>query len=149
MGPHRAHGQGSMTTVAATRPILVVAALVVLAVVTSSLAAFGGLWHRQPFEDLPRQYGGWAGAIVIFLCAGLFHELLHVVGWKTFVSVKWSEFSLRRSRRKLGVIAQVEVPVPVAAFRIGLLAPAILLGVGPILIAVAAGFWLMLLLGKV
>jgi hypothetical protein len=46
------------------------------------------------------------------------HEIVHVLAWKFRARVAWSAMSVRMSRRKLGVFAQLGVPVPACDYRV-------------------------------
>jgi hypothetical protein len=59
--------------------VLVATAATFIMLFVVSLRLFAVLWHREAFEDVTKQPGGWAGAIILFVCGGAFHELLHGV----------------------------------------------------------------------
>jgi len=117
----------------ASIPLLALTAAIVVVICVCASALFAAVWHRGPFEDLSSQPQGWLGALMLFASGAAFHELLHAFGWKTAAGVAWSDLSLGRSRRKLGLIVKLTVPVRASAYRIGMILPAIVLGIAPIL----------------
>lgn len=133
----------------ADRRELLIAGAIVLAICGASLPIFAAVWHRQPFEDLPEQPGGWWGALLFFLAGAAVHELLHLMAWKTLSRLPWRAFSLRRHRRKLGLIVVPDVPIPASAYRVGLVLPAVILGLLPIVIGETSNCGLFVLWGDV
>jgi len=133
----------------ATPAVLVTTAIILAGVLGGAYQLFAFVWQRSPLEDVTRQPGGWVGAIVMFVAGAAIHELLHAAAWTTVAHVPWTMVSFRRSRRKLGIIAQLDVPVPAGRYRIGAAVPALMLGIVPILVGILTGSGLVALWGDV
>jgi hypothetical protein len=129
--------------------LLAITAIVILAMLGGSTQLFVLIWNRQPFEDLSAQPGGLLGAFIIFVGGAVLHEVLHAIVWKTLAHVPWSNLSLQRNRRKLGIIVKLNMPVRASVYRVGLVLPTIIMGIGPILIGLVQGAGLLVLWGGV
>jgi hypothetical protein len=138
----------AVETVARGRHLASVA-IFVIAIIAGSTQLFALLWDRQPFEELSRQPGGVLGALAMFAGGAMLHEALHAAGWKTFARVAWTDLSLQRSRRKLGLIMRLAVPARASAYRMGLILPALVIGIGPIVLGLTRGLGLFVLWGCV
>lgn len=132
--------------VAGARTLLGVAAAHVVAI-AGALALFER-WHGRPaFADAPAQPGGWPGAIAAFVAMAAVRELLHAAVWQRTSGLSWRAFTVRRSRRKLGVIVEPTAALCARDDRRGLVAPSLAFGVAPLVAGLVAGRGLALLWG--
>jgi len=120
-------------------------------VLAGAFLAFNLLWDRSAAEALGNHPGSWAGAIALFVAGAIIHELLHEVAWKMAGHIRWADVYVGPSRRKLGLIVRLRVSIPARAYRFGLVLPAIVIGVFPILVGLSTGhglatFWGMVFL---
>lgn len=82
-------------------------------------------------------------AVVLFLVGLLAHEGLHAVGFRLAGRVPWKDIGFGFNRRALIPYTHCRVPVAARAFRVAGLLPAVILGVVPGVMRVAAGnVWL-------
>jgi hypothetical protein len=119
-----------------------IALVVTIAVV---LAAFAR-W-RSPTWDFSAQPGGWLGVLLIIALSAIIHELLHVVAWRVLAGIRWQAVSCRATWRGLGLAALLHDPIPVSAFRLAALFPAVALGAVPLGISFTNGSTLGVLWG--
>jgi hypothetical protein len=116
-------------------------------VVTIVVVLCGFARWRSPTWDLSAQPGGWIGALLIIALSAIVHELLHVVAWRVLAGVRWQAVSFRATWRGLGLAALVRDPIPLSAFRLGALCPALVLGAIPLGIGFTKGSTLAVLWG--
>lgn len=125
-----------------------IAGAVVLAIGIGTLRLFAELWNSDAFAALGGQPGGWLGAIAIVVASTLFHEGLHVLGWRLAMRLPWSAFALRPTWRGMGIAAQPRVALDASALRAGLLLPALTLAAPAIVVGLSLGSGLALLWGQ-
>lgn len=144
----RGSSDASGELVADARDLVIVAASILSAVV-AALVAFRGIWNRDSLEAVASHPGSFLGAGLVFVAGAAVHELVHLLAWKAAGGMSWRDLSVRRSPRKLGLVAAVRVPASARTYRIGLAAPVLLVGIAPIVTGLATGLGLLLLWGLV
>jgi putative zincin peptidase len=112
-----------------------------------SLSLFRWLWHRDAFEDIAMQPGGWIGVLLMVIASAIVHEALHAIAWKLFARVPWRAISIRPTWKKMGCAAHLNVRVSTRAYRAGLAAPVVILAFGTIAFGLIANAGLVLLWG--
>lgn len=110
----------------------------------TALALFPQIWQRNPLADLHRQPGGWTGAFCVVAASALVHELLHALGWMLLGRAPWGSVVVRPTMRVMGLVARLDHPIPVNAYRAGLALPALAMGAVPLLLGLVSGggLWL-------
>ncbi|MEA2571503.1 MAG: hypothetical protein QOI24_3504 [Acidobacteriota bacterium] len=102
----------------------------------ASLLLFQLIRHRGALEDLERHRGGWPAAIAIVIGSAIVHELLHVIVWRRPLRLTWSG---------MGFGAQMNPSMSIAAHRVSLALPLLLMAIAPIVIAILLNNGLLLL----
>ena len=114
-------------------------------VFAGSVQAFASIWRRDAVEDVTTQIGGWLGAILVIVSSAVMHELLHLLGWKMGGHVPAKAISWVPTWRKLGIRVRLHTAVPAAIYRLGVVLPALVLGVVPVTCGLLTGNGLLLL----
>lgn len=125
--------------VVASTPHRLLAGLTVILVFAGAWLGFRAVWERDPFSDLGLPPGGWIGAAVIVLASGVIHESIHALVWRGLGGAGPGSVSVRRTWRVMGFEAHVVKPLPIRAYRWGLVSPALVLVAAPLAVAIAAG----------
>lgn len=101
-----------------------------------------GLLAPQP----PAGQGLWfLFGLLLLLAAGLFvHEAAHLAGYRLFGGVPLGTLRLRLGGAALAPQVHCPVMIPAGAYRRMLILPALLLGVLPGILAILAGWWILL-----
>jgi hypothetical protein len=95
-------------------------------------------------------YQTWAWWIIpLFVVMILAHEAVHAIAWKLASALPWSQFKFGFSWRGLAPYCHATAPMPVNAYRIGTVMPAIITGLIPLFIAYALWSVPLMLLGAV
>ena len=123
-------------------------AVILVTVFAGSLGGFEAIHRRSAVEDVPRQPGGWLGAILVVAVSAVIHELIHALGWIAFAKLPWRSLTVRRTLRVMGFIACTNATMPVPAFRLSTVLPAVILAGGSIATGLAAGQGLFVLWGN-
>jgi hypothetical protein len=124
--------------VAASNRHRIASGVAIVAIMFASLRLFELLRHRSAFDDLERHRGGWPAAIAIVLGSAIVHELLHVIVWRRPLRLTWSG---------MGFGAQMNASMSIAAHRVSLALPALLMAFAPIVAGLLTNDGLLLLWG--
>lgn len=123
-------------------------AVILITGFAASLCGFEAVFNRSAIEDVAKQPGGWLGAVIVVACSAIVHELLHALGWVVIARLPWRSVSVRRTLRVMGFIAYTGTAIPLSAFRISLMLPAVILGGGTIAVGLFSGQGLFVLWGN-
>lgn len=110
----------------------------------SSLVAFQTCWHRSALVDVPRQWGGWAGAMAVVVSSAVVHEMLHVAAWRFFGRLPSEAIIFQRTWQVMGIAARVVRPISLWAYRVGVAMPILLMGIVPIVVGTVTNNGLLL-----
>jgi hypothetical protein len=125
--------------VIANRRQVLLSGAILVAVWASALALFEMRWHRSALLDLSRQWGGWAGALVVVAFSAVVHEMLHAGGWRFFGRLPGKAIAFQRTWQVMGIAARVVLPISLGAYRAGLALPFLLMGLLPIVLGTMTG----------
>ena len=123
-------------------------AIILVAAFASSVGAFEAIHRRSAFEDATNQPGGWPGVIVVVAASAVVHELIHALGWISLAKLPWRSVSVRRTLRVMGLVVCANTAMPVPAFRLSTLLPAVILGGGSVATGLVSGRGLLVLWGN-
>ena len=113
----------------------------------SLIGPFVLIWGRDDLRHLLRNDRlQIATALVIGL---VIHEFLHGIGWKCAGCLSWHDFKFGIKWRTLTPYAYCSRQMTASAYRIGLMLPAVVLGIVPGIIGVASGQAALALFGAV
>lgn len=119
-----------------------------LALCAPAIAAFAHWRGASRISDSgdPAYAVAWCVALVLTAAASLFvHEAIHgaVIGWRSGLGRR----AYRFGRKSMMMYCQALVPLRVDDYRLVIIAPAVLLGVLPSVLAVLFGWWFALAIG--
>ncbi len=116
----------------------VAALLIIGPVVVAAFAGFVALYGWQPLFDLVASTS--LLVIVLVIAVGtLVHELLHVAGWRYAANPPPGTVRLGFAWRILTPYAHCSAPMTVRAYRIGAVAPGVLIGLLPLGVGLLMG----------
>lgn len=128
------------------RHLLAAAAILVTAFV-GTMRLFEFVWRRDALGDVLRQPGGWMGAVAVVAVSAVVHEGLHGLAWRTAARVPWRSIAVRPTWRGLGFVARANVPMPARAYRAGMVLPAVVMGIMPVVLGSFAAVGLVVVWG--
>ncbi|MEM8559095.1 MAG: DUF3267 domain-containing protein [Bacteroidota bacterium] len=103
------------------------------------IAAYGSLHGWSDFDaGFDWWVAGWRWVPGLILGI-VVHEALHGLAWKTAAKLPWSAISFGVNWKALTPYAHCNVPMPARAYRIGAATPGVVLGVVPVVVALAIG----------
>lgn len=105
------------------------------------------IWGRLEFKnDLKQTEWGWV--LLVALLAGIvLHELLHGVGYVWFGRGRWKDLKFGFKLKHLAAYASTSSPLTASAYRGAVVLPGLVVGVLPLLAAIALGSGWLLLFG--
>ena len=98
---------------------------------------FTALWGLDNFFEGLYRFADWSSFLPVILIGVPMHELIHGLTWVWLGKISFGE--LHFGVRALTPYTQCKVPIPVQAYRIGALMPALLLGLLPYGIGLIGG----------
>ncbi len=97
----------------------------------------------------------WVGIFLIvillfifsLIIASVLHELIHAAFFLPFLSSKFKGLKFGYMKEKMAIYVHLKDPISITGFRIGLIMPAIILGILPIIVGLLFGYLSILLFG--
>ena len=145
--PSRAEPAEAPLAVVATGAHLMLGGIAVIAIILPMLWGFQSVWKRSILSSLTLQPGGWSGALVVVALSAVLHEGLHVLGWRSLGGTAWGSVSWRLAWRGLGLVALLNTPVSMSAYRTATALPTIILGLAVASAGLVAGIGLLVFWG--
>lgn len=118
--------------------------ILAIPVLTIYLGGYILLWGWP--TGLSWVWGEFVGAVIILIVSVIIHELLHGIGYR-LGGASWRE--IKFGVKQLTPYAHCEIPLRLAAYRVAVLLPGLILGVLPAVIGLVWGIWLLTLYGAV
>lgn len=112
----------------------------VLPVAAIYLVVYAWFWGWQQWVGIIALFiTRWDLSIVLITGGIVIHEGLHAAAWSLFGNKPWSAFTFGFSLMGMAPYAHCSEPMRAGAYRIGVLAPGLLLGILPYLIGLMGG----------
>jgi hypothetical protein len=113
---------------------------------SDSIAVIGNI-HESFFQ--------WIATFVLMLLlfmlsiiiGGFLHEVIHAIFFAPFLPSKFKGLKFGYMKEKMALYVHLKEPISIAGFRIGLIMPAVILGVLPIIYGLLFGYLSILLFG--
>lgn len=119
--------------------------ILALPVLAFYLGGYVLLWG-WPTGVLIWSWGEILGALAILIVSIIIHELLHGIGYR-LGGASWQQ--IKFGVKQLTPYAHCEIPLHLAAYRLAVLLPGLILGILPAVVGVVWGSWLLTLYGAV
>jgi hypothetical protein len=113
--------------------------LLVVPLTVALALAFVGIWGWERFFDGLGRFLEWPSLIPSLVIGVPLHEVLHGLGWVFFGKRSLKHLRFGVQWKVLTPYAHLRVPIRARAYRIGAALPALLLGLLPYLVGLAAG----------
>ena len=113
-------------------PLVIIASLIIL-------IPFFIIWGFTPFKSGFNNFSNLYLFIPAMFIGILFHEIIHALSWKYFGKMEWEKIKIGFQWKTITPYAHCKEPVKASVYRIGTLAPAIVLGFLPAFIAIILG----------
>jgi hypothetical protein len=118
-------------------PLVIVASLIIL-------VPFFAVWGFTPFKRGFNNFDNLYFFIPAMLIGILFHEFIHALSWKYFGNISWEKIKIGFQWKTITPYAHCKEPIKASVYRVGTLAPSIVLGFIPATISIMTGNgWLM------
>lgn len=95
------------------------------------------MWLLPPRVDF-NELIQWQNLLWVVILV-IVHELIHALGWTLTGGAKWSQIAFGFSWKGLAPYAHAKAPMPLRPYRIGGVAPGVLLGLLPAILAFVMG----------
>ncbi|QQS37844.1 MAG: DUF3267 domain-containing protein [Ignavibacteriales bacterium] len=117
---------------------------IVLLVSAFTVTPFLLIWGMKPFRTGFNEFSNLFVFIPAVLIGVVLHEIIHAVSWKYLGRKSWDTIKIGFQWETITPYAHCSEPVNVKVYRAGTIAPVIILGFIPVLIATISGNgWLM------
>jgi len=107
------------------------------------LLPFSFIWGRDPLLVAFTNPQIIIPALVVVVV----HELLHALAWKIAGGLSFREFKFGIAWKTLSPYCHATRPMPITAYRVGVVVPGIILGIIPVVIATIIGDGVLAVLG--
>lgn len=121
-------------------PIIIVLSALIL---IPFFLVWGFVPFRAGFNDFSKLYI----FVPALLLGVLLHEIIHAASWKYFGSIPWKQIRLGFQWKTITPYAHCKEPVKAKVYRIGTIAPSIILGFLPSILAIITGDGLLITFG--
>lgn len=119
------------------------------------LYVWGYIDSARFLGDIHESFVRWIAffvlTIVLFILSiiigGFLHEVIHTIFFAPFLPSKFKGLKFGYMKEKMALYVHLREPISITGFRIGLIMPAVILGVFPIILGLLFGYLSILLFG--
>lgn len=119
--------------------------LIILPLAMFLVASYGLLWGWDKLlEDLVTVYADYLLTALVLLGGIVVHELLHALVWRLFGRLSFGDFTFGFNVSGMAPFVHCAAPMSARVYRLGTVAPGVLMGLFPYGLALVSGnSWLM------
>ena len=106
----------------------------------SMVLAYSLVWGwEQTGTDIPYLFSNYKLLLVSLVAGTIIHELIHALAWMMTSGISWNAMSFGFNWKAIAPYAHCSKPMRVQAYRIGAVAPGLILGILPFLVGFILG----------